>query len=66
MNKNKLSKKAKIIISSVTAFLLVIGILAYAAADRYLIQHVEVDLENTSLAVTSASSAMSSNKQVCL
>ncbi|KNY26412.1 phosphodiester glycosidase family protein [Pseudobacteroides cellulosolvens] len=42
--KRKLSKKAKIVISSIGVFLLVIGIIAYWAADRYLIEHVEVDL----------------------
>jgi exopolysaccharide biosynthesis protein len=42
--KKKLSKKAKIIISCVGTFLIVLGIIAYWAADRYLIEHVEVDL----------------------
>jgi exopolysaccharide biosynthesis protein len=44
--KQKLSKKAKIIISSIGALLLVLGIIAYWAADRFLFEHVELDLSN--------------------
>lgn len=44
--KRKLSKKAKIILSSVGVFVLVLGIIAYWAADRFLIEHVEIDLNN--------------------
>ncbi len=40
----ELSKKAKIIISSIVVFILVIGSIAIWAADRYLIEHVELDL----------------------
>lgn len=42
--KKKLSKKAKIILSSIGVLLLTMGIIAYWAADRYLIEHVEIDL----------------------
>jgi len=42
--KRKLSKKSKKIIYSVGAFLLVLSIIAYIAADRFLIEHVAVDL----------------------
>ncbi|HEY9060919.1 MAG TPA: phosphodiester glycosidase family protein [Pseudobacteroides sp.] len=49
--KKKLSKKAKIIISSVGVFLLIIGIIAYWAADRYLIEHVEIDLSEMKVPV---------------
>lgn len=40
----QLSKKAKIIISSILVFILVLGSIAIWAADRYLIEHVELDL----------------------
>lgn len=40
----KLSKKAKIIISSVVVFVLLVGGVVLWAADRYLIEHVEIDL----------------------
>jgi exopolysaccharide biosynthesis protein len=53
--KHKWTKKAKIIVSSVTAFLIIIGSLAYIAADRFLIEHVE--------ATVSQASAVSSDTQ---
>ncbi len=56
MNKKKLSKKAKIIISSISAFLIIIGILAYIAADRYLIEHVEIDLNKLNTRTSSSGS----------
>lgn len=39
--KRKLSKKAKIFITSIVAFVIAFGGIAYAAADRFLIEHVE-------------------------
>lgn len=52
--KRKFTKKAKIILVSVTAFVLVLGVLAYAAADRFLIEHVEAYV-STSTAESAAS-----------
>lgn len=42
--KQKLSTKAKIIISIIVVFVLVLGGTAYWAANRFLIEHVELDL----------------------
>jgi exopolysaccharide biosynthesis protein len=39
--KRKLTKKAKILLSTVIVFILLLGSLAYIAADRFLIEHVE-------------------------
>lgn len=46
--KHRLSTKAKLVICAVSAFLIVAGVLLYAAADRYLIEHVEVNLNENS------------------
>lgn len=59
MNKKRLSRKAKIIISSISAFVIVIGILANKAADRYLIEHVEIDLNKSNKSTSSVSSTIS-------
>lgn len=59
MNKKRLSRKAKIIISSISAFFIVIGILAYMAADRYLIEHVEIDLNKSNKSISLVSSTNS-------
>lgn len=61
--KRKLSKKAKIIVFSVTAFLLIIGTAAYAAADRFLIEHVEATVTAVSDAETAVSSVTDSSLQ---
>lgn len=45
--RKKLSKKAKVIISIVTTLVIILGIAAYIAADRFLIEHVEIDLTKT-------------------
>lgn len=45
--KRKLLKKTKKIIISIGALLLTLSIIAYIAADRFLIEHVEVNLDNT-------------------
>lgn len=42
--KRNLSKKSKIVICFAGTFLLILSILAYIAANRFLIEHVEVDL----------------------
>lgn len=60
--KKKLSKKAKIIISSIGVFLLVIGIIGYWAADRYLIEHVEVDLSQMEVPAASEDSVEPSDE----
>jgi exopolysaccharide biosynthesis protein len=54
--KKKLSKTAKIVICSVSVFLLIIGITAYIAADRFLIEHVEVETDTGSAANSSGGS----------
>lgn len=63
--KRKLSKKVKIIICSVAAVLIAVGIIAYIAADRFLIEHVEFDLNSTASAsesvLPSTSSGVSSS-----
>ena len=46
--RNVISKKKKFIISIAAVFIVAIGIIAFAAADRFLIEHVEIDLNNIS------------------
>jgi exopolysaccharide biosynthesis protein len=53
--KGNLSKKIRIIICAVAVFLLAAGTIAYAAADRYLIEHVAVDLGANSSGGSTAS-----------
>jgi len=51
--KKKFSKRKKIIISVISVFILALGIIAYAAADRFLIEHIDIDLNSYSSAVDS-------------
>lgn len=60
--RRKFSKKTKVVLSILTVFLVITGSLAYWAANRYLIEHVEVDLGNTSLSAA-GSAADSSSEQ---
>lgn len=46
--KRKFIKKPKIIIGIVVAVILILGITAYVAANRFLFEHVELDLSKTS------------------
>ena len=56
-----MSKKTKIVLCSVLAAVLVLGTGAYAAADRFLIEHVEVDLNAVSAAAESAGSNLTAS-----
>lgn len=54
--KPNLTRKTKIAIWAVTAFMLFSGITAYVAADRYLIDHVAVDLSTSTASASTTSS----------
>lgn len=45
--KHKLAKKTKIITCSLAAIILTLSIIVYIAADRFLIEHVQLDLNKT-------------------
>lgn len=45
--KRRLSRKVKIILCTAAVFLVIAGSLAYAAADRFLIEHVETHVSQT-------------------
>ena len=55
--KHRHSKKAKMIISAVVAFLLIAGCLAYVAADRFLIEHVEAAVSTAATGSASSGTA---------
>lgn len=60
--RRKLSRTAKIVLSILTVFLLLAGSLAYWAANRYLIEHVAVDLSAASLSSPNSSADNSSEQ----
>lgn len=45
--KHRLSRRVKIILCTAAVFLVIVGSLAYAAADRFLIEHVETRVSQT-------------------
>lgn len=45
--KQKLSKRKKIVLTAISAFLVIAGMIAYLAADRFLFEHVELVLGST-------------------
>ena len=52
-----MKKKSKIILISVTSFVVIIGIVLYLLADRFIIEHVEAVVSTT----TSTASSVSAN-----
>ncbi len=59
--KRKWTKKAKIILCSITAFLTIIGSLAYIAADRFLIEHVEATVSGAANSAAGTQTALSAS-----
>lgn len=59
--KRKFTKRAKVIIGAVAAFLIIIGSLAFIAADRFLIEHVEATVSQVSASTAVAQSAASAD-----
>ncbi|WP_154673491.1 phosphodiester glycosidase family protein [Pseudobacteroides cellulosolvens] len=59
--KLKISKKRKWITCSLAVFFIIAGVTAYKAADRYLIEHVEVDLSTSNLTDIAVNSTRSIN-----
>lgn len=61
--KKQFSVKAKIITSIIVIFIVAAGIIAYAAADRFLIEHVELDLNSTSSSQASTTTSAISDTE---